>query len=496
MSKNNLYQGLLLTVLFSVLQSMHILAQDFDFNANLQNAYNEVTKLRLTHAKQLTSKESPNNAYKVWVDCLADAVNVYASENEAEYEKLVDKVDDALDVIEDLDTKAPQQRQLRAEIKFYLALVQMKLGHETKAGMTVMSAYKLLEENKKLFPTYSANNKILGVIHVLIGSVPENYRWITKMLGLKGNIDQGIRELEVASNDKLTGFEAKFFKLFIQSYILPINDRVRTEVNDFVQKNTDSELALFLGIAISEKDNKSDQAWKILQKVPNGSGYLSLPIFDFYTADIYLQKGNYAKAESYYQAYLKKFKGHSFIKDSFYKLFITNFLNGENQQAMAFLQNINQYGKKLSESDKAAQKFYDNYNKTKQLPNKDLLQARLAIDGGYYKEALENIKDINENTLNSSLDKAEFNFRKGRIYQNLGDTDLAIQAFEKSITLAQNLDTHFGASSSLQLGYIYQKKKDTKKALSWFEKALSYKKHEYKNSVDNKAQAAITDINN
>jgi tetratricopeptide (TPR) repeat protein len=120
----------------------------------------------------------------------------------------------------------------------------------------------------------------------------------------------------------------------------------------------------------------------------------------------------------------------------------------------------------------------------------------LAIDGGYYKEALENIKDINENTLSSNLDKADFNFRKGRIYQNLGDTDLAIPAFEKSITLAQSLDTHFGASSSLQLGYIYQKKKDSKKALSWFEKALSYKKHEYKNSVDNKAQAAITDINN
>ena len=44
--------------------------------------------------------------------------------------------------------------------------------------------------------------------------------------------------------------------------------------------------------------------------------------------------------------------------------------------------------------------------------------------------------------------------------------------------------------------FAQRKKKDSKKALSWFEKALSYKKHEYKNSVDNKAQAAITDINN
>jgi hypothetical protein len=151
-----------LTVLFILSSAVMGLAQDFDFNANLQNAYNELTKLRLAHAKQLSSKESPNNGYKIWVDCLADAVNVYASESETEYEKLVDKVDDALDVIEDLDTKAPQQRQLRAEIKFYLALVQMKLGHETKAGMTVMSAYKLLEENKSYFLTIAPIIRYLG----------------------------------------------------------------------------------------------------------------------------------------------------------------------------------------------------------------------------------------------------------------------------------------------------------------------------------------------
>jgi hypothetical protein len=86
------------------------------------------------------------------------------------------------------------------------------------------------------------------------------------MLGLKGNIDQGIRELEVASNDKLTGFEAKFFKLFIQSYILPINDRVRTEVNDFVQKNTDSELALFLVLLFLKRITKVTKLGKFCKK--------------------------------------------------------------------------------------------------------------------------------------------------------------------------------------------------------------------------------------
>lgn len=469
-------------------------AQTFDFTPGLQNAYTEVTKFKIPHARQLLAKEPSNNGIKIWLDDLADMITVYANESEGDYDNLYDNADERLDMLEDIDPKSPYNRLLRAEIKFHWALVQMKLGHETKAGMNVIGAYKLLEENKKLFPSFTPTNKILGVIHVLIGSVPENYRWITKILGLKGNIDQGVHELELASQDKIFGTEARFYKLFVQSYILPINDRVRNEVADYIQKNPESLSAVFLGVAIAEKDNKSEQAWRILQKIPTTQGYLVLPIFDLYTGDIYLQKGQYDKAEVYYSNYLKKFRGHSFIKDAHYKLFLCNWLGVEDNKAKGYLLQINNVGKKLSESDKAAQKFYETYAKTKSLPNKALIKARFATDGGYYKEALEYINDLSESVCTSTIEKAEYNFRKGKILQNLNDTDQAITLFERSVTLASNLDTHFGASSSLQLGYIFQKRKDNKKAIGWFEKAISYKKHEYKNSIDNKAQAALTEL--
>ncbi|MBY0425173.1 MAG: hypothetical protein K2Q22_06020, partial [Cytophagales bacterium] len=54
---------------------------------------------------------------------------------------------------------------------------------------------------------------------------------------------------------------------------------------------------------------------------------------------------------------------------------------------------------------------------------------------------------------------------------------------------ADNL--YFAPSACLYLGYIYMDKKDTQKAKLYFENVLFYKNHDYKNSLDNKAKAAL-----
>jgi hypothetical protein len=70
----------------------------------------------------------------------------------------------------------------------------------------------------------------------------------------------------------------------------------------------------------------------------------------------------------------------------------------------------------------------------------------------------------------------------------------AIPFFERAMALCAGQNCHFGASSSLQLGYIYQQRNDKPKARLSFERAIAYKKHEYKNSIDNKAKAVLTEM--
>ena len=210
-----------------------------------------------------------------------------------------------------------------------------------------------------------------------------------------------------------------------------------------------------------------------------------------------MQKGQYQTASKLYQSFLTKYKGFNFLKDTYYKLFLCYWLSNEEVKGIKYLEKIKSVGSTIVESDKVATKFSENYlNKklTKSISQKVLMKARLSFDGGYYDKALELLITYSENSFDQISDRAEFNYRKGRIFQKLNNFPQAITFFDRAIVLSESQNWSFGASSALQLGYIYQSKNEKVKAKSYFEKAISYKKHEYKNSVDNKAKAALNEM--
>jgi tetratricopeptide (TPR) repeat protein len=281
---------------------------------------------------------------------------------------------------------------------------------------------------------------------------------------------------------------------FIHAYVLKFDEKQNAELLQFIDNQSDNLNLLMIGTAISLKENHTEQAIELLRRNPSNTSYIYFPIFELYKAETQLFKGNYAQAVVSYQQYLKNFKGKGFIKDTYYKLFVCYWLLGDEKTGRLYLNKIPTNGNTLAESDKAAQKFYENYTKTNALPNKTLLKLRIAFDGGYFDEAANDLENLSEKNFANIKDKAEFNYRAGRIYQKLNQVDKAATFFEQSIKLASGQEWHFGASSSLQLGYIFQAKPQKSKAKEYFEKAISYKHHEYKTSIDNKARAALTEM--
>ncbi|RYF49212.1 MAG: tetratricopeptide repeat protein, partial [Cytophagaceae bacterium] len=152
-------------------------------------------------------------------------------------------------------------------------------------------------------------------------------------------------------------------------------------------------------------------------------------------------------------------------------------------------------GRTTVESDKVAQKFADAYlQKGASSNQKVLMRARLASDGGFTDSALAYLRPYNEAAFPLTVEKAEYTYRMGRIFQRRNDTDVAIPYLNRSLVLSEPDQLSFGATSALQLGYIYQQKNDRPRARSFFQKALNFKRHEYKNSIDNKARAALSQL--
>jgi tetratricopeptide (TPR) repeat protein len=478
--------------------SIPTFAFDADFTPNLQKAYAEIFKLRVQAGRELIAKENPTNAFRVYAENYADMVELLNSEDENAYEAITDKEDERLELIEKTDKKSPYNRFLRAELKIHWALLKIRFGHEVKAAWNIIQAYRLLEENQKLFPKFLPNLKSIGCLHILVGSIPENQKWVTNFLGLKGNIQQGLKELELASHDKTWGLETSFCQFFIQAYILPYNDKVNEALLEAVDTNEDNLNLNFLATAISLKGGRTEQAIQLIRRSPYNASYLYFPVFELYKGEINLFKGNYQQASAAYLTYIRNFKGKAFLKDTYYKLFLCSWLAGDEKKGLVYIQKIPVVGSTIAESDKAAQKFYENYSKTNTIPNKSLIKIRLYFDAGYYDKALDEAENLSENTFALPKDKADFNYRLARVYHKTEQLEKAIAYYERAVLLTEKYKEaqwHFGASATLQLGYIYQEKNQKLKAKNYFEKAISYKRHEYKTSIDNKARAALTVMN-
>jgi hypothetical protein len=463
-----------------------------------QEAYSEITQMKLSQGRATLAAVPEQNGFSAYLESYADMIELMSAEDINKYEPFLDQQKKRIELIEEQANQTPYSLFLMAEVKLHTAFVKLKFGHDVKGAWDIIRAYKLLAENAEKYPNFLPNKKSLGLLHILIGSSPENYGWVLKILGLKGNIKLGLQELDnVIAQDPFWKNEATLIKYLAEIFVLKASKQDIDQFQAFVKANSDNQLFVFFGVSALVKEGRAEAALQILQGRQQGREYFPLHFLEFQKAEILLMKGQYAQATGSYQMFLSKHKGFNFLKDTHYKIFLCFWLQNQDSQGLIFLEKINNIGQTYVEADKAAQKFVETFTKKstqKKLPEKNLLKARLSCDGGFYEQALAVLQTFQENSFVNPRDRAEFNYRKGRIYQRMERIDQAIPFFERGILLSQVEGWSFGASSALQLGYIYQEKKQKAKSKAYFEKAISFKKHEYKNSTDNKAKAALNEL--
>ncbi len=129
-----------------------------------------------------------------------------------------------------------------------------------------------------------------------------------------------------------------------------------------------------------------------------------------------------------------------------------------------------------------------------ELPHIKLTKARYAIDGGYYEQARQILESLEPQEIPTKRDQVEYFYRKARLSHKLNDVETAKSFYQQSIDLSGDEEWYYAPNACLQLGYIFWSEDDATLARSYFNKAMSYSKHEYKNSIDSKAKSAIAQI--
>lgn len=147
-------------------------------------------------------------------------------------------------------------------------------------------------------------------------------------------------------------------------------------------------------------------------------------------------------------------------------------------------------GKEATEPDKYAARSLAEPH----LPHVALTKVRYFTDGGYYEEATKVVETIDPLSLTDKRDQVEYHYRKARLAHKMDDLPIARELYNQTIALTGTENWYFAPNACLQLGYLAMHDNDAANAKLYFARALSYKKHEYKNSIDSKARAALAQL--
>jgi hypothetical protein len=469
-------------------------SQSFDFNENCRKAYHKVFNLELNEAESLLNDESIVNPDNRAVYLLADYIDffrIYIREDEALYFELLSNKKTRLKQLASGDKSSPYYLYAQAEVLIHWAIVRLKFEEYLGAFSNVKKAWQLLQKNKRKFPSFVGNNKSIGVLHAIIGAIPNEYKWGVELLGFEGDIDQGIGELEdlLENSDEATYIfrpEAEVLLAFLQLHIA-LNKYKAWEIVNNENFLTDAGLLkYFVKASIAMHTGKNDVAVDVLLNRPKGDQYESFYFLDYLTGLTKLRRLD-SDADQYIDLFIHRFKGKNYIKEAWQKLAWYALLNGDMDLYQSRMQKVKKEGYALIEPDKAAL----SEAKTGIIPNQILLRSRLLFDGGYYYRALELLQGFSINDFNSLHDQLEFTYRAGRLFMALNDFEQARGYFYATIKNDRESHFYFPSAASLQLGLIFEKEMDVERARFYFKKCLSYKGNPYQSGLESQAKAGL-----
>ncbi|NJN41688.1 MAG: hypothetical protein HC811_05075 [Flammeovirgaceae bacterium] len=185
----------------------------------------------------------------------------------------------------------------------------------------------------RIYPVKKTN----GVIQVMVGTVPDKYHWFISLLGMKGSVTLGQRQLEeLKSSTSSLALEASILYYTIKGLI----NQEHREASEGILKNLktqpENRLLLFLGVNMLVKNSQSEQALQLITTLDKEDQGLPMYYIEYLRGEILLQKGNYHSAIQAYHKFIQHYKSENFKKDAYFKISLCYWLDNKDQLAQQF----------------------------------------------------------------------------------------------------------------------------------------------------------------
>ena len=468
---------------------------DYQWTPRTQKIYESITSLSIPEARTLMNQDKKANASNLiypLLESYADFYQLFLNEDKAEYSRMYPAFEQRIQLFEDGPKQSPYHLYSLALAHFHKSLIAIRFNKNLEAALDFRKAFLLFKENKKAYPNFAPNDVYLGLMTTVIGTIPKGYQWMASLLGMSGKITEGnALVLKYINSTDAYANQCRNEALFVYPYLVMNFEGNKKKTFDFIEKTaydfTNNHLHAYMATNLYLNNQQSQKALQIASNINLASTYLDLPFWQLEMGYAYLNELKLDAAKNALQQFITRFKGQFYVKDAFEKLSWIAYIQGDQAKANAYRSNVLSKGNDITDADKQA---LQNAKKGA-WPNPILLRARLLSDGGYQQQALAILAGKTSKDFDKDIDKTEFAYRLGRIYDLAGQPDQAIPFYTSAIEKGSNQPEYFAARAALQIGLIYEQKNNPSMAITFFNTCLEMKNHAFKNSLDQKAKTGI-----
>lgn len=472
------------------------------FTEEAKNAYRAalaLDQLAMDKWLDLNRTHHPDNLIDEVIQNYFDFFLAFIKEEKELATRLQQKKESRLAALKSVSEDNPLKKWALANIYLQSAAIRAKFDEPYHAALELRKAYLLLQENHEQFPRNDMGKASLGLLYTLIGSIPPQYQWVLKLASMQGDIPEGKRMLyEIVRSDPkhelgLFRAEALFFLSFIETNLNPDKAGVKQLLAEFSANDVHNPLLLYAKANMELRSGQNDAALQTLRRSTMADNSQMIDYLLYMQGEALLRKLDF-HADSFYCAYIQKFKGVNYVMDAWRKKAWIATLKGDTKSWQWAMQSLKKTGQHAqNESDKQAlREAAEN-----RMPNTLLLKARLLSDGGYYEQAELLLRECGKQLPNwSTADQLEYFYRVGRVRHALNQHDEALRYYALAYAKGRDRKEYFAANALLLSGEIYESEGNFRLAEEKYKKCLQLKPDEYRLGIHARANAGLNRLAN
>jgi hypothetical protein len=435
--------------------------------------------------------KNPDNGYVPFYRLYSEAITLMISNSPDQYKKKASIVSKYVEKLEDLPDNAPDYRLLLGEAKVIAGLLNVKYDSKFSGLMECLKGYNLLEENAKKYPLFEPDGKIPAMLKIGVAFMPKILQWGVKLLGIKSNPQEGLREL--ADYERFAkgkpGYEEEAFLFTMAAFkLMGQEEEALNLIHAKMKDIKEITLLNYLAATVCNDANESETTLILLSNIVPEKLEMPFPALLYITGKTKMLLLD-PDSNIPLMDYLKQPVGIDYLKSTLYDLACYNYISGNIPEYRNYIEQVKEKGRELHNRDiEAAFEA-----KKSGFPNIYLMKVDFLVKGGYALRAeAELSKIVNINTLKEN-EKVQYNYLRGECKRLENKVKEAESAYRIAINSGKVTGDYFAQKAMVQSGLMMEKNGFKQEAKKYYDLCLQFKavSNPYSDLYNNKAKAGL-----